>query len=131
MAKTTPTQRTKAYLKARDIPCAVVEKWVQYGPNDPRKAFRPGERQDLWGIIDILAMEPDRITGIQCCAGSGNSSHIKKLMIEREEMTRLWLSFPYTRLEIHAWRQLLVKRGGKRKKWEPLVTTIDLSDFED
>ncbi len=125
-----PVQRTIAYYKAQGIPCWVVEKYIRYAPNDPRKKIRPGERQDMLGIIDVLAMEPERITGIQCCSGSGNSGHIKKLMIEKQDMTRLWVSLPYTRLEIHAWRKLKKVRGKKATYWSPRITVIDLDDLE-
>ena len=125
-----PTQRTKAMLKDKGIHCEVVEKWIQYGPNDPRRKWRPGERQDLMGIIDVLAFTKDNLIGIQCCAGSGYSAHIRKLMEDRRDRTELFLSYPYTRLEIHAWRKVKVKRGGKATRWEPRICVIDQSDME-
>jgi len=130
MPKTRPVQRTKAWLKERGIPCWVVEKYIRYAPGDPRKKIRPGERQDMFGIIDVVALYPDYICGIQCGSGSGNAGHIRKLMEERREESILWTSYPYTKLEVHSWRQLLVKRGGKRKRWEPLVTVIDADDLK-
>ena len=126
---TKPVQRTKAMLKSQGIPCWVVEKYIRYAPGDPRKAVRPGERQDMFGIIDLVALYPDYICGIQCCAGSGNADHIRKLMDERREETEMWVSYPYTRLEVHAWRQLVKVRGKKAKYWAPIITVIDETDL--
>ncbi len=121
-----PVQRTIAYYKKQGIRCEVVERWINR-PGVPGGGFR----KDLMNIIDVLALGSEKIIGIQCCAGSGNAEHIRKLMEDERENTLDWVSKPYTRLEIHAWRQLLVKRGGKRKKWEPLITVIDESDLDD
>ncbi len=119
-----PVQRTIAMLKAQGITCQVVEKWI------PRKELPGGGfRKDFMDIIDILALGPDKIIGVQCCAGAGNAAHIKKLMEEKADKTKEWLSFPYTRLEIHAWRKLKKVKGKKAMHWVPIITVIDLSDF--
>jgi hypothetical protein len=127
----TPTQRTKALLKKQSIPHGVVEKWIQYAPGDPRRKFRPGERQDFMGIIDIIAVEPGvGNIGIQCCAGSGNSSHFKKLTVEKAEASRAWLEGPNNTLEIHAWRKVKKVRGGKAMIWRAKITNIKISDLK-
>ena len=128
---TTPTQRTIKYLKGQGILCGIVERWIQFGPKDPRKKFMPGQRIDLFGIIDIIAISDTQTIGIQCCAGSGNSAHIKKLMEEKRDMTLAWVSNPNRRLEIHAWRKLVKVRGKKAKHWVPKITVIDMNDLYD
>jgi len=122
MSKTTPTQRTLALLKKQGMTAGIVEKWIQFGPKDPRRAWAPGQRQDYLGIIDIIAVDSENTWGIQCCAGSGFSSHYQKLM--DSETTWKWLSCPHRKLFIYAWRKLKKVRGGKAMKWEPRIEEI-------
>jgi len=123
MAGLSPTQRTIRALREQGARCAVVEKWNQYGGGGH------GIRQDLFGIIDILALDPSGVLGIQCCAGSGFSSHIEKLTVEHAQESIDWLSTPGTRLQIWAWRKLKVKRGGKAMRWTPRIHEITMDDF--
>ena len=120
-----PLQRTIAYYKAQGIRCETVERWIPR-PGVPGGGFR----KDLMNIIDCIALGPDKIIGVQCCAGSGNAAHIRKLMEDERENTLEWVSKPYTRLEIHAWRQLKKVRGKAAKYWSPIVTVIDMSDLK-
>jgi hypothetical protein len=126
----TPTQRTIKRFKDQGIMCGVVERWIQFGKNDPRRGIRPGQRIDLFGIIDIIAATPDGVVGVQCCAGSGNSAHIKKITEDKRENAERWLRCPGAGLEVHAWRKIKVKRGGKAMKWEPKITVIRLEDLK-
>lgn len=120
MASLTPTQRTLRALRARGLVCAIVEKWNQYaGPH--------GIRQDLFGIIDVLALGPEGVIGVQSC-GNAFSDHWKKLTVERAEETSAWLSTPSCTLELWAWRKVKLKRGGLAVRWEPRVQVITLDD---
>jgi len=120
-----PTQRTIRALKNQGVICAVVEKWNPHvGPH--------GIRQDLFGIIDVLALDPESgVRGIQCCAGSGFTKHWTKLTVDNAQASYDWLSTPGTSLEIWAWRKLKVKRGGKAMVWQPRIKAVTLSDFGD
>ena len=67
-SKLSPTARTLRALRAEGIVCEVVERFNAYaGPF--------GIRQDAFGVIDVLALAPGHIVGIQCCARSGHSAH--------------------------------------------------------
>jgi hypothetical protein len=81
-----------------------------------------GYKSDAFGILDIIAIEPDRIRGIQACMTDWQP-HIEKLREHRETCAR-WLS-PHlpTTLELWGWRK--VKRGG-RSTWRPRVQLITL-----
>lgn len=59
-----PTQRTIRELKNQGRKCAIVEKWNAYaGPL--------GIRQDLFGIIDVIALDPQRgVVGVQSCGSN-------------------------------------------------------------
>jgi hypothetical protein len=117
---TTPTQRTLRALRDRGLVCAIVEKYNAYaGPH--------GLRQDLFGIIDVLALDPERgVIGVQSC-GQDFSGHRAKMLEERHQETFEWLSTPGTKLELWGWRKTKVKRGGVAMRWSPRVAhfTID------
>ena len=113
------TARTMALLRKQDITPHLVEKWIHFGD-------RGGIRKDLFGIIDVLAMSPERgILGVQVCAMSGRAAHMKKLTAENRENTITWLRSG-GKLELHAWRKLKVKRGGKAMRWTPDIQEITL-----
>ena len=110
-------------LRAQGVLCAVVEKFNPYGG-------KFGVRQDLFGIVDVLALDPSRgFLGVQCCAGSGLSAHVKKLTEEKAQECIDWLQTPGGCLEIWAWRKLKVKRGGKAVRWMPHVEEITLESL--
>lgn len=117
-----PTQRTLRALRSRGLVCAIVEKWNQYvGPH--------GIRQDLFGIIDVLALDPQSgMIGVQSC-GQSFSAHHRKLTEDRYQESTDWLSTPGTSLELWGWRKVKVKRGGKAMVYRPRVKVYQLSDF--
>lgn len=119
---TTPTQRTLRALRDRGLVCAIVEKWNQYaGPF--------GIRQDLFGIIDVLALDPQRgVIGVQS-TGQDFAGHMEKLKTERFEECRNWLSTPGTSLELWGWRKVRKVRGGTGLFWQPRVHVFSLDEF--
>jgi len=126
MSGITPTQRTLKALRAQGMVCGMVEKWVPV-PTHPGGGFR----KDLFGFIDILALDPHRgIVAIQSC-GQAFSEHYKK--ITDSECTPdvfRWLTNPSRPvLELWSWRKLLKKRGGKMKIWAPRVYAFKIEDL--
>jgi len=115
-------QRTMRFLKAQGVICAVVEKWNAY-------AGEHGIRQDLFGIIDIIALDTQKgVRGIQCC-GQDFKAHIDKIYNQKTDETIAWLETPGTTLEIWGWRKVKLQRGGKAERWSPRVQVITLDDF--
>ena len=113
------TQKTMRSLRDKGLVCAIVEKWNAY-------VGTHGIRQDLFGIIDILALDPKRgVVGIQS-TGQDFSAHVKKITIDRYQETFDWLSTPGTSLELWGWRKIKVKRGGKALRWAPRVAVFTL-----
>lgn len=117
----TPTQRTLRSLRERGLICAIVEKWNAFaGPH--------GIRQDLFGIIDVLALDPQRgVIGVQS-TGQDYASHFRKLTVEMAQQTIDWLSTPGTSLELWSWRKVKLARGGKAMVWRPRVRVITMGD---
>lgn len=116
-----PTQRTLRAMRDRGLKCAIVEKFNAYaGPF--------GIRQDLFGIIDVLALDPEiGVIGVQS-TGQDFSGHKRKLMEERNQECFDWLSTPGCTLELWGWRKVKVKRGGKAVRWTPRVAHITITD---
>ncbi|XOV73812.1 MAG: hypothetical protein ACFHW5_11720 [Verrucomicrobiota bacterium] len=118
-----PTQRTLRALREQGLICAIVEKWNPYG--GPQ-----GIRQDLFGIIDVLALDPQRgIVGVQS-TGNDFAGHMRKLTEQRAQECLDWLSTPGAVLELWAWRKVKAKRGGKLLLWQPRVAILQASDFK-
>lgn len=100
-----PTQRSLAFLRGRGYMVAVVEKW------NPHARIR----QDLFGILDLVAIKEGETLGVQTTTLGNVSSRLDK--ITQSEATPI-LRDANWRIEVHGWRKL--KTG-----WEPKV--VDLS----
>lgn len=122
MSKPSPTSRTMNHLRHDGATCAVVEKWNQHaGPF--------GIRQDLFGFVDVLVLDPERgFIGVQCCARSGHAAHRRKILEECTEKAMEWLKCG-GKIEIWSWAKQKVKRGGKLERWVPKVEEFTLDSF--
>lgn len=120
----TPTQRTLRELRNQGRRCAIVERYNAFvGPH--------GIRQDLFGIIDVIALDPQRgVVGVQSC-GQDFAAHERKLFEERAEECIDWLSTPGTSLELWGWRKVKLRRGGAAMRWQPRIRQFFLGDFEE
>lgn len=99
--KASPTSRSLAYCREQGWPVEVVERWI---PQARR-------RKDLFGFIDLVAITPDGILGIQATSGSNVSARVEKA--KDQPHYGAWLAF--ARAEVWGW----AKQGprGKRKVW--------------
>lgn len=120
---TSPTQRTIRALREMGRVCGTVERFNPHvGPH--------GIRQDLFGFIDIIALDPDRgVVAIQS-TGQAFAEHYRKLTQERNENVFEWLKTPGTSLELWGWRKVKLKRGGKAVRWQPRIRQITMEDLE-
>jgi len=120
----TPTQRTMEKLRADGYKPWIVEKFNRFaGPH--------GIRQDMYGIIDIVAIRPGEILGVQSC-GQAFSEHIRKLTEENYLDCADWLEAG-GKLELWGWRKLAkIGINGKKTKvkvWSPRIKEFSLDDF--
>jgi hypothetical protein len=77
--------------------------------------------------MHMTAWTPESgVVGIQCCAGSGFSAHLKRLCEENVQATKEWLDTPGAKLEIWAWRKVKRVRGGKAMIWQPRIKAITI-----
>ena len=121
-----PTQRTLKALRDKGLICGVVERFNPY-------AGQFGIRQDLFGIIDIIALDHSKgVIGVQSC-GTAFSDHHRKLTEEKAQECIDWLKTPGASLELWGWRKVKMKlKSGKRSKvdkYEPRVRVYTLEDF--
>lgn len=121
----TPTQRTLKALRAEGYKCAIVEKW------NPHARIR----QDLFGIIDIIALDTLTVPGISApsiigvqSTGTAFAEHERKLLEEKREECLNWLRAG-GRLQLWGWRKLKVVRGGKAYRYESRVREFRIEDF--
>ena len=96
-----PTQRTLAALRKMGLIVGNVERWI------PRAMVR----QDLFGWIDLVALDPEqkKICAVQS-TGQDWTGHVRKICEEKKDMARLWLECGGI-AELWAWRK--VKRKGR------------------
>jgi hypothetical protein len=120
-----PTQRSLEYLrKERGLVAEVTEHWVAFRGIDkktgqPRKG---GVRKDLFGWIDILAMDPEtgKLIAVQTTSGDNVAARLAKI---REWQHLGAFLYEHTG-EVHGW----AKRGpaGSRKLWTVRVVPVTL-----
>jgi len=117
MPKKSPVSRTKELLEKLGFKTGTVERWIPYSMDDPRRKFRPGEKSDLFGIIDMIAIRPGQCVGVQIC-GTDFAAHVRK--ISASEYTRPWLESG-SDLWLIGWRKVQKKRGGKLRIYKPRI----------
>jgi hypothetical protein len=117
-----PTQRSLDYLRKRGLIAAVVERFNHYaGPPDAKCQVcgknKIGVRQDLFGIFDIIAVDPQkRLTiAVQTTSGSNLSARRRKLLDSGEAMVCMAAGW---KILLHAWAKHKIIRGGKAWKYE-------------
>jgi hypothetical protein len=113
----THTQRTLKYLRGNGRTCGIVERFI------PSKPF--GKRIDLFGIIDIIAVDKNITIGVQSC-GSDFAEHDRKIL--ESEMAKEWVTG--RQLMLIGWRKVKQKRGGKRMIYKPRIKLYTKEDFQ-
>lgn len=109
MSKTSPTARTLTRCKKHGWEAAVVERFN----------FYTKRKNDLFGVIDIIAITDSGILGIQATDGSNHSHRIEKILAEPR--VAKWIAAG-GRLEVWSWAKQGAK--GKRKLWTLRVEDI-------
>ena len=110
----TPTARTLAWLRAQGATADVVERRIPH-------SF---VTKDLFGFLDILALEPGKagVLGVQTTSNSNMAARVKK--INGEPRSALWRACG-NRIQVIGW----AKRGprGRRKVWTASVTDVGVA----
>ena len=112
----TPTARTLLELRKRGCIADIVE----------RRLAKTFVTKDLFGFLDIVAMEPGRqgLLGVQTTSRSNQATRVKKILNEPRAL--MWLGAG-CRIEVHGW----AKRGarGKAKRWMLSARAMTTEDW--
>ena len=116
------TSRTLEYIRSQGW---VADKVEQFNPY----AGKFGQRKDMFGFGDIVAMGENSIIAIQSC-GQAFSEHNRKIT-EDEKVAPFALKWVQSggRLMLIGWRKILKKRGGKLRVWAPRIKEYHIEDF--
>ncbi len=94
--------------------------------------FFSGVARDLFGFLDFIALDPhaSTIVGIQATTTNNQAARLSKITSDRKcsEIARLWLECG-GRIEVWGWGLLLVKRGGKARRWVLTRNVVRLDDL--
>ena len=94
-----PTQRSLKYLREQGYMAAVTERWNSFAHI----------RQDLFGIVDILAVRKGETLAVQCTSYSNVSERVNKIA---DHGATPKLRDAGWRIEVHGWTK--GKRGAPR-----------------
>jgi hypothetical protein len=87
-----PTQRTLKHLREQGYRAAIVEHWNSFAKI----------RQDLFGIIDVLAVGSGETIAVQCTSGTNVSARVAK--IANSDITPILRASGW-KLIVHGWRK--------------------------
>lgn len=125
--------RTRDYLLEQGYAVDTVERWITFPDQKAAKCpvCQRGKeirtRQDCFGCIDLIAAKADvpGVLFVQTTDYSNQSKRVKKTQFA--DATKILLKAG-NRVEIHAWRQVPDKPGGR---WKLRVVGLYLDDFGD
>lgn len=104
------TELTLKYLRDRGWKCQVVERYQWHAKR----------RIDLFGIIDIIAIQDNRIAGIQSTSHGGRRDHIIKIIETESENLKGWLDSG-AEFYLICWKKQKLKRGGVAFRYAPVI----------
>lgn len=105
-----PTQRTLAWLREQGLTAQVVERW------QPQARVRV----DLFGCIDVIAVDASETIGVQATSAGGMSA--RRAKIAESDGAKAWLASPHRRLLLVGWRKYRKREDGKQ--WRPIVEEV-------
>ena len=115
-----PTQRSLERARKAGQLAGVVERW------NPHARIR----QDLFGFLDLLVVDPERpgVLGVQATSASNVSSRVRKILdlasSGPSSAPRVWLEAG-NRIEVWGWRK---KSNGR---WDCRVVRLELPALDD
>lgn len=118
----TATERTLKYLRDQGYTVGIVERYNSFTK----------QRHDLFGFIDLIAVQPGTIVGVQSTVGSNHADRRKKILAEPRAQT--WLSAG-GKIMLISWSKCVeryeTKKGVKKKRdrWKPRAEFVEPPDF--
>ena len=115
MSKTTPSARARRQLERLGWKVGTVERYCHVTKR----------RHDLFGFLDLVAIAPGQIVGMQVTSDSNYAARLAKVTGECEEPARAWLSAGGV-IVVQSWG-LRQKRGSTRQTWQDRTTQVVVS----
>ena len=114
--KNSPTQRSLKYLRDLGYVAQVVEHWNYFAKI----------RQDLFGIIDIVAIHPDKsgVLGVQTTSATNLSARVQKSKLNK--VLPIWIKAGNF-FEVHGWG--LKGKKGEKKTYQLGIRTLPLEEL--
>ncbi len=110
-----PTQRSLNLM--RDSGCSLVETCERWNPFAKR-------RNDLFGFVDVLAVQGDLVIAVQTTTASNMAARLEKIRFLPSVVH--WLRSPSRKLVIHGWAK--TGKAGTRKRWTFRVIEVVLDE---
>lgn len=116
------TSRTLEFIRSQGWIADKVEQWNPY-------AGKFGQRKDMFGFADIVALGENSIIAIQSC-GQAFSEHNNKIITDEFASPNAlkWLLCG-GRIMLIGWRKVKRARGGKAMIWSPRIKEYKIEDF--
>ena len=118
------TSRTLDYLRQQGWSADKVEQFTAY-------AGKHGQRKDMFGFADIVALGEGSIIAVQSCGQAFAEHHRKITEDERVAPNALLWVQNGGKLILIGWRKVKLKRGGKAMRWQPRIKEYEVKDFLD
>ena len=118
------TSRTLEYLRQQGW---VADKVEQFNPY----AGKHGQRKDMFGFADIVALGEGNIYAVQSCGQAFAEHHRKITEDDRVAPNALLWVQNGGKLMLIGWRKVKLKRGGKAMRWQPRIKEYEVKDFLD
>lgn len=122
MAGISNTGRTLNYLRERGW---IADKVEQFNPY----AGKFGQRRDMFGFADIVALGENSIIAVQSC-GQAFAAHDRKITQDEDVAPNAlkWIECG-GRILLIGWRKVKLKRGGKAMRWQPRLKEYSVENF--
>ncbi len=82
---------------------------------------------DLFGVIDLIAMKPGILIGVQSTSYNQRTPHIQKILAEPRALT--WVQTGCW-LWMVSWKKEKMKRGGVAFRYVPVLDVFTEKDFQ-
>lgn len=110
-----PTSRTLKLLRDGGLTCQVVERFCQFSKR----------RVDLFGVIDLVALDSRQtgLLGVQATSGDHHAERVQKVLAS--PLAKLWVACG-NRLQVISWSK---RSSGSRRLWLPRIQDVMLGEF--
>ena len=95
----------------------------------PREGLPFGKTVDLMGFADIFVLDPKGQCSylVQSTGPGGYQPHLETILTNPHAATYVLKCQGH--IVLYSWRKLLVKRGGKRRTWQPRILSLTLETW--